>query len=69
MEISMFDYDFKLNTKNFKFSHSERKMENLVYGQKENIRLVLMVNSKQHSLCRWKIKWIHREVILCQDRI
>lgn len=56
MEISMFDYDFKLNTKNFKFSHSERKMENLVYGQKENIRLVLMVNSKQHSLCRWKIK-------------
>lgn len=52
----MFDYDFKLNTKNLKYFHSERKMENLFYRQKVNIRLVRMENSKQHSPCRWKIK-------------
>ena len=52
MEISMFDYDFKLNTKNLKIFHSERKTENLFYGQRANIRLVRMENSKQHSLYR-----------------
>lgn len=44
------------------FIAKDRKMENLCHCQKANMRLVIMENSKQYSLCRWKIKWIHYKI-------